>query len=197
MPSGYTHQVNDGTMTNLKDFVLYCARAFGACIMQRDDSPSELPKLQPIDPYHLNEFLNAQKKLAELKMITIDEANKLADAEYRKVVAEKKKYSKKNDESKVRYNAMLAKVKAWVPPTPDHNELKTFMIEQLQSSMYFDVMDDGFYGDPVKSDGAKWLADRIESAECGIKYHAKKYDEEIERTNSRNKWISDLYNSLK
>ena len=33
-----------------------------------------------------------------------------------------------------RYETMLAEVEAWQPPTPDHEELKRFMADQLRES---------------------------------------------------------------
>ena len=70
------------------------------------------------------------------------------------------------------------------------------MIKQLEESMNFDVMDESYYKVPKNRGGAVWLIDRIESAERNIAYHTKHYEEEVERTNSRNKWIADLYISL-
>lgn len=45
MPSCYTSDIADGKDVSFNDFVLKCARAFGACIEQRDDNANDKPKL--------------------------------------------------------------------------------------------------------------------------------------------------------
>ncbi len=49
MPTGYTHLIEEGC--NLEEFVWACARAFGACVMMRDDSVDKpVPeKFEPSD----------------------------------------------------------------------------------------------------------------------------------------------------
>jgi hypothetical protein len=41
MPTGYTAGVADGTITEFREYALLCARAFGACIMLRDEPVEE------------------------------------------------------------------------------------------------------------------------------------------------------------
>ena len=60
MPSGYTENIYYGKEVTFKDFALGCARAFGACVMQRDDPADVKPKIMPEESYHT-------EKLKELK----------------------------------------------------------------------------------------------------------------------------------
>ena len=46
MATGYTMDIYDGKNVSFEDFCLSCARAFGACILQRDDNTSIKPQLQ-------------------------------------------------------------------------------------------------------------------------------------------------------
>ncbi len=46
MPSGYTENIYYGKKVAFKDFALGCARAFGACVMQRDDPADVKPKIR-------------------------------------------------------------------------------------------------------------------------------------------------------
>jgi hypothetical protein len=46
MPTGYTAPVQSGEIVELEDFILLCARAFGACVMQRDEPMKSLPKIE-------------------------------------------------------------------------------------------------------------------------------------------------------
>ena len=49
MPTGYTTDIYNGKDVTFKDFALKCARAFGACIHQREDNIDDLPKLKKHD----------------------------------------------------------------------------------------------------------------------------------------------------
>ena len=52
MPTGYTAGVATGEIKDFKTYALQCARAFGACIMLRDEPMSdEIPEFKPSDHY--------------------------------------------------------------------------------------------------------------------------------------------------
>jgi hypothetical protein len=197
MPSGYTCGVNDGTVTDLNAFVLICAKAFGACIMQRNDPASDPSKVQPKDTYHQKALVTAQENLAKLKKMTIAQANKKAAEEHEKAVQDGVKSKIDNMKVEARYQAMIAKVTAWIPPTPDHQNLKDFMLKQLDESINWDVLEDKYFKAPALKTGAEWLADQMMHEEHNIKYHTENQVADDERTNSRNKWITDLYTSLR
>lgn len=72
MPSAYTAPVQDGKITEFKDFAILCARAFGACIDMRDD-PLDKPIPEAFSPVtkHYDEALaTATNKLAALRAMT-------------------------------------------------------------------------------------------------------------------------------
>jgi len=96
---------------------------------------------------------------------------------------------------KDKYLSMLIKVKAWQPPTVDHNELKEFMIKQIVDSINWDC-DISHVESPVLLDGKTWLAERIDSCSWDINYHAKEYQKEVDRCAVRTLWIVDLKKSL-
>jgi hypothetical protein len=51
MPTGYTAMIEEREDVTFREFALTCARAFGACIMQRDNSLAEPPKPREVDKY--------------------------------------------------------------------------------------------------------------------------------------------------
>ena len=69
MPSGYTSDIYNGKEVTFKDFALGCARAFGACVMQRDDPADEKPKIMPEESYHARRVLSYRraKKAKEIQ----------------------------------------------------------------------------------------------------------------------------------
>lgn len=68
MPTGYTAPVVDGEVTELKEFVWRCARAFGALVYLRDDPlTNERPKSvtggHDSEKYHVENLDKDQSKL--------------------------------------------------------------------------------------------------------------------------------------
>ena len=197
MPTGYTAQIADG-MT-FEEFVMRCARAMGACIDLRDE-PTSTPipdRFEPSD-YHLTKRTSAETGLARLSRMTMAEAEEAARSEFLAAQADHAAHMQKNDDLRQKYEEMLAKVRAWQPPTPDHIGMKKFMIEQLTSSIDFDC-DNSYYRDrpPHRLSGPDWLATKMAAAQHDINYHTKEHAEEVERVERRNTWIASLRESLK
>jgi len=70
MPTGYTATLMEKNQT-FPEFIMGCARAFGALIMMRDDpNDATIPdKFEPSD-YHAKGIIKAREKLAKLKAMT-------------------------------------------------------------------------------------------------------------------------------
>jgi hypothetical protein len=88
---------------------------------------------------------------------------------------------------------MLDKVNAWTPPTPDHQGMKDFMIQQLESSMY----DDKWLSVPQKTSVSEWYREELDRANRAVESARKRLDEEIQRVAERNLWVQALRESLK
>lgn len=198
MPTGYTADIEKGI--SFETFVLRCARAFGACIMQRDDSSDELPKLQESSKYHEEELVKQQKEKKEIETMTIKEIEAIIENKYATEIKQEKKYAENNIKLKQKYEKMLAAVEAWNPPTSDHIELKNFMVKQIIDSIKFDCWcEDERYKykeRPIKLSPELWRAKKLEKINKDIAYHTKEGIKEVKRTESCNLWIRQLYESL-
>lgn len=193
MPTGYTADVADGKITEFKDFALQCARAFGAYVHMRDD-PGDAP-LRPDEPssYYTEALPKAVEEVKRLRSLTDEEWRDewLADlqrrsTEYRDAIA-------RVSETRTRYEAMLAAVQSWTPPSPDHSELKQFMVEQLTKSIDFDCNvrpPSTFIDLPI------WKNQRLASAAKDAAYLQTEADKDRERVAKRNLWASQLHASL-
>jgi len=196
MPVGYTDKIKDGI--TFEEFVLYCARAFGACITMRDD-PADKPIPVKFEPsrYHRDAIAQAKKRLVKLNKTTIEEAEQFALAEYNR---EKKRVADaivKNRKLMAQYQDMLRQVEAWIPPTSEHIELKEFMIKQITSSINFDSREDYYTRNPVVlQTGEQWLQTHKGIAQKDIVYHTKEHEKEIEAADGRTEWVTALRNSL-
>ena len=192
MPTGYTSDIYNGKEIDFKTFALRCARAFGACVRQRDDDMNELPQIiEPNIAYHVEQLDRVKNKVKPTKQ------------EFKQYVKDKIKEYKEDIDRNIklgkRYEKMLNKVKKWTPPTPDHEGLKTFMIEQIESSIKFDSSTD-YYRDNLTQiknlTYENYCNQVLEEAKRSIIYHTEGIRKEKENVERANKWITDLYNSL-
>jgi hypothetical protein len=195
MPTGYTYGIEDGTITDFRTFALMCARAFGPCVMQREDHLKVLPVHRVPSSYYENRLKQVQRELTTLKEIPIEQAEKKAMEEYAASVRRYEDEAAKEEEVNARYDKMLAEVYAWEPPTPDHENLKKFMIQQLEDSKH-KYYSQG-HGRPEKLSGEEWLQVKVEMLTKDIEYCVKYYDEELDRCEKSNNWIDALYDNLK
>ena len=192
MPSGYTENIYYGKKVAFKDFALGCARAFGACVMQRDDPADVKPKIMPEESYHTEE-LKKLKKFAKPTKAQFDSYVKETIADYEKSIKEK-------NELKKRYSDMIEKAKNWQPPTKEHERLKAFMIEQLTDSKNFDCGGLDYYEHEIKVVSAMTYKDYVTKKliehNRSIERHKEYEARDINNIKQRTKWIKDLYDSL-
>jgi hypothetical protein len=189
--TGYTEAIEKGA--TFEQYVWRCARAFGALVHMRDQSlDAKVPQvLVPDTSYHEKRLREAECKLLELRGLTPAQAEAMAQAEYEHLRIAYYEDERQNGVMDAKYVAIRAQVVAWVPPSPDHEGLKKFMLEQI------DMCSPGHQIDPPrKCDGMGWLAASIKSAKDAIVYYRKSIADEVERTRQRNEWLALLRASV-
>ena len=198
MPSGYTHNVQTGKVTDFREFALDCAKAFGACITMRDEpTGTPIPDEFPIDTsYHDERLQRANERMTELLGLTDVQCTEKALLEYEGAVQSQQERAREREEQQLRYKLMLQKAEAWKPPTADHKELKSFMTKQLTESIAFDCNLSSYDTHPVQLTGAEWRDEEIKKADRDSNCHTDEREKEIMRGSTRNKWIKDLRESL-
>jgi hypothetical protein len=120
------------------EFARRCARAMGGFIRQRDE-----PMDSPLRATEVNEYYHVRVRVAQQHL---QDAMRMSDAniratmlsEYDSAVQTYNDQCRAVAEIRARYEAMLAYVRAWTPPTVDHEPLREFMIRQLEESIEFD-----------------------------------------------------------
>lgn len=196
MPTGYTAIIEDGEGCTFEEFVWRCARNFGAAIMMRDDSLDTPITDEAIsngsDTYYRERLDDARRRLAELESMTVDQAEVLAESEYRSALASHERYVAKQKETARRYEVMLRRVNGWEPPTPKHAGLKAFMIEQIEMCIPRVRESDA----TEKESGAEWLQQAIAEARSDIERLTKNLAEEKELTANRLAWVHSLRASV-
>jgi hypothetical protein len=195
MPTGYTAELMEKGLP-FRTFVLQCARAFGACIEQRDEAISVLPRKTERGSYHLDGEREARKEFQRLKAMP----NRMRIAMGKKMRAEAIRNAKrslaKSTKEDARLDAMAAKVLAWNPPTEEHQGLKDFMLEQIKISRHDLSWSQKWLKEAEEKKPVDYFAERVAGAERDIAYHREELAKEQNRTELRNGWIEDLYKSL-
>lgn len=198
MPTGYTADITKDT--TLEEFAMKCARAFGALILMRDDpQDAEIPEFKPSD-WHEKELAKATARIAELTSMTASQCDAEADKAWSASAKGRIRSKAESDKKRAAYQAVLARVQAWTPPTPEHEGLKTFMAKQLAESIEFDCIDDAtvdLFNPLAPVTGAEWRENEMKQAKQSVVYHANENAKEIARAKQRNKWVRDLRDSLR
>ena len=154
----------------------------------RDEPKAKIP--QQIEPssYHYDELAVQNKRL--LQLISMTDAELLA--EMRAKNRKDRKYHKDAITSSVslkeKYEAMLAQVKKFRPPSKEHHELKKFMIEQIESSIEFDC-DSEYHKKKLEEikeiSAAVYRQRELKEVNWKIKHHQKELQKEIARAGKR------------
>lgn len=196
MPTGYTADIASGKLTDFNEYALQCARAFGACIMLRDEPmSSEIPAFEP-STYHREAMEKAKAELSTLDRMTTDDCLVAQSKELADAVEYRDKRLAEMAEELQRYETMLAKAKAFVAPTPDHGDYARFLVTQIEEAIKFDC-DTSYYQKPIERlPIEQWLQERRALLLKDIERHAKEQAAEEARTVSRNEWVNALKRAL-
>jgi hypothetical protein len=206
MPSGYTDKLYRGEEQEFGEFAMQCARAFGALILMRDE-PWDAPvpaKFEPDTRWEEEQIAKVGEKIERYTDATLMELMDEQQANRDARLADWYRYRHEADELKARYEAMLAKVEAWTPPTEEHEGLKKFMIEQLTSSIEHDCRtskfetpdEDKYAGIPEIVPSEEYRQQKLAHVEEDLARYEKNLQDEINRAQERTNWINDLRRSL-
>lgn len=197
MPTGYTSGIYEGKGTSFEEYMLSCAKAFGANISLRElPLGSEIPVYEP-DNYHIECFGKTLKKLQKTFKMSDEEIQEEITKRYESTVNQKNEGILKANTLSERYKQMLDKVELWQPPTNEHLKLKEFALEQLKISIENDCRTSYLDNLVSEMETVKEYRDRMFSiCKKDLLYHLDSYNREIERVKERNKWNSELRKSL-
>ena len=193
--TGYTYKlVEEGQ--SFKDFLLTCARAFGALVELRDEPlSSEIPAFE-VGDYYPNQIKTLTEEVKELEGYTLEQQVAFGKD---KIAKEKEYHTNalaKQKEQTQRLIEMEARVKEWIPPSSDHTSLKGFMLEQLQTSRI-----DWDYHEKKLARTELLVPQERFAEELAVKTkrlaNAKQsLKEEEDRVAGRNKWVQLLKDSV-
>lgn len=190
MPTTLTCDIYTGKKVSFLDFVMKCA-GFESIVGDRDGT---IPDEFFPDNTHLHEAEAAKIILAKAEKWSDEDAEKEVKRDFDKNVRSFKGECKRIEKIKQAYLAMLKQVENWVPPTNGHEELKSFMIDQLVESIKFDCSYSPTM--PERLSGEQYRAQLINWARREIEYETKCHIEEVSSVREQNEWLRALRLSL-
>lgn len=198
MPTGYTAILLEKDDVTFKEFVLRCARGMGACLEMRDE-PLDVPPPRSVEvsSYYLDVEKQARKDLADLNALTQEERVQKHQEFLNRRLEGEAKHNLLLEENNAKFLSMIEKVKAWVPPSPDHENFKKFMLEQLEISLWkkFDSWVD-IERNFASKDCEGWFIQQRVELQRRVSSSEKAHKEECARVAETNLWLSQLWASL-
>lgn len=202
MPTAYTAILGEREDMTLKDFALLCTRNFGVSIAMRD-TPLTVPvpeKFEVDKSYkYKEEYDKAVKEYDDFMALSDSDKVAYLERTYSEMLERERGYAEKQvkeiDVLRRRYNKMLNKVLKWTAPTPDHENLRSFMIEQIRDSIEFDCKE----YKPILPSKKDWCdIDRHKAALAkDVAFYKERYESHVEAIAEKNKWLRSLRESLK
>lgn len=165
-------------------------------MMRDDDLDTPIPpEFQP-SSYNRDSEATARRELETLQ--AMDSAAKIAYGEdLRQKTIER---FQRNLDEQAAQNKRLAdmkdQVEAWIPPTPDHVEMKQFMLQQIEVSKSCSDYVEASLQKARTESPMDFYAAAVRDLERSITYHSQAQKEEEERTRGRSEWVKQLRASL-
>lgn len=201
MPTGYTAAIIEKDGISFEKFAMNCARAFGALVTMRDEpNDAEIPEEFKPSPYYTNAIAEAQKRIEELRAMTPEQQVEYGERKKAEGIQSAEKYAAGYRRNGERLNAMREKVLAWEAPSSDHQQMKVFMLEQIDSTIKYDGTDDHSQRDIQRltaKDPVSFYTDALANAMRDIGHYATHAQEESKRAEERTRWVRQLRESLK
>ena len=192
---GYVHTIAEEEC-DWKQALLIFARGFGACVRQCDDPASDRPKLASVGNYAYERLNEASLKLDEWLLLSDEQRIEQVKAEIASELDNCENLVKESIQANAFIDDLIDSISAWQPPTEEHTELKQSAVRWLHESKQTDDYTLKRIGTLKKADPIA-IASTRNAELCAELNKAREYlKEEQERVDSRNEWITALYESL-
>lgn len=202
MPTGYTSYIKDGKITSGKEFLKLCTRAFGIAVDLKDES-LDVPTPNHFEPhpYYEKAYKDSLVSREKAYSMTLEEVKEDIISKYNdnKGMAEKILEKYKDEDKK--YLKVRKEVEKWIPPTPEHENLKKFCLEQIDMSLntsLYEWCEEDINKELDTSDDTvrKYIDNLKDYADEKLKRAYKNWQEELRRVEEKNLWMKQFLDSL-
>lgn len=200
MPTGYTAVIAEKENCTLEEYAMRCARNFGALIdMREEPMDAQIPERFEINPRYKAELEYAEKEYHDFDALPYSEKIAVLERDYERMAEKYAESDKIENERRrvlrVRYEAMLEKISRWESPTPDHENLREFMIKQINDCLKHECS----AWKSTVGEKEEWLnvGEHENYLKRRILMARESYKKHLDGLAAKNKWLSDLRESLK
>ena len=136
MPTGYTSYIKDGKITSGTEFLKLCTRAFGIAIDLKDES-LDVPTPNHFEPhpYYEKAYKDSLVSREKAYSMTLEEVKEDIISKYDDNKGRAAKILEGYKDEDKKYLKVREEVEKWIPPTPEHENLKKFCLEQIDMSL--------------------------------------------------------------
>ena len=184
MATVYTYKVRNGEISSFKEFVLECA----------EHGRKSIAYLHQSCEYHENEIRARADEVKRIGALSAEQRQAEADAAEIEARAFAEQRRQEDADGARRYDLMLAHARNWVPPTPEHQKLKEFMVSQLEMSLDDTPSQPGHR--ITREDGQSWMWRRIGELSEKIAYHTGKLASTREQIAAEIAWYDSVAASV-
>lgn len=200
--TGYTEQIENGNVTTGKDFLKLCTRAFGVA-MDMMEKPLTVPtptQFEP-NPYYKQKYDKAVEVRDKWRQMTFDEAKQEMIEKHNAEITQIKKFLEKYKLEDEKYKKVRDEIKEWIPPTPQHEALKNFALDQIDLSMntyLYNSLEKELNKELDISDDTVWKYINNMNASCekNVGEAYEQWQKDLKRTAEKNTWMRQLLESL-
>lgn len=200
--TGYTEQIENGNVTTGKDFLKLCTRAFGVA-MDMIEKPLSVPTpthFEP-NPYYKEKYDKAVEVRNKYRQMTFEEAKQDIIKKHNAEITQIKKFLEKYKLEDEKYKKVRDEIKEWIPPTPQHEALKNFALDQIDLSMntyLYNSLEKELNKELDISDDAVWKYINNTNASCekNVGEAYEQWQKDLKRTAEKNTWMRQLLESL-
>lgn len=192
MPTGNTEIIEKGG--TFKEYLRKCATNFFYDCDNLDQIKNEK------NDYHEKELKKAEDEYQNWLKLTKEEQQKLLEKERQDQIKQYEKIIQENTQKGQLYTKMRKEVVEWKIPTPDHQSLKDFMLQQIDLCNK-EFTDQEYWNKQITDLQAKTFKilkdEQIKHFQWEINYHTEHKEKQAARIAKNKTWIDALEKDLK
>ena len=202
MPTGYTSYIKDGEITSGKEFLKLCTRAFGIAVDLKDES-LDVPTPNHFEPapYYEKAYKDSLASREKAYSMTLEKVREDIIFKYNDNKGRAAKILEEYKDEDKKYLKVREEVEKWIPPTPEHENLKKFCLEQIDMSLntsLYEWCEEDINKELDTSDDTvmKYIDILKDNADKEVKRTYENWQAELRRVEKKNLWMKQFLDSL-
>lgn len=189
----------DGDIFSVEDFLLASANYYHGAKFEMKQNGCWEAKQVNINPRYQEQLKESYEKFILYSTMQYDMLEQLMNKELDEIKDKKEKQLQELLVKRSKCLSMIESIREWKTPSPDYVELKNQAIKTLQNVIDLecnDIQEEALRKETEKITVSQFATDKINYYLKQIQYYSRKYSEQIEYAQEKNRWMSNLFNSF-